>query len=394
MSRMRDFLVGLFTRHLGAKLLALLLAIGLFGFVQSSLTGTQEVARVELRFRLADELRAKFVILTETRTLTGLTITGLRSKVDLLAKALAEKPEVPFTVDQRFLDDYAELPRNLIPITAEIFRDDPRFKDITVGNLPGDLGVAIDELAERLAAVKVAPDTRLTLPPDHNFQGTGKDGQLEIQFAPGSVKLLGPERSFKDPLTVFVSLPRLAEQLSRHQMPGAERGTATIPDVTIRWDEALTDANDVRYVRCFAPELGGEPIPALELRLRLVASCQVMKRKDAADVSMPIVVRYGQPPEFDLQKDWRALANPITKLEFDAGQRVVKVRLPKGLNKPEFTGRLVLVLDVANAKEEFGRLRVPLYLDLRERRGREDLDGLAQVEIEGDTVAEFEKKNE
>ena len=157
MSRIREFLIGLFTKHLGAKLLALLLAVGLFGFVQSSLTGTQEVARVELRFRLADELRAKYVILTETRTLNGLTMTGLRSKVDILAKALAEKPEVPFTVDQRFLDDYANLPENIIPITTEIFRDDPRFKDITVGNLPTELGVEIDELEELVHPATQAP---------------------------------------------------------------------------------------------------------------------------------------------------------------------------------------------------------------------------------------------
>jgi len=83
------------------------------------------------------------------------------------------------------------------------------------------------------------------------------------------------------------------------------------------------------------------------------------------------------------------------------------VRLPAAMKGDDaFLGNLVLVLDVATARdetdfvgvrgpEELGeRLYVPFYLDVRDRNRADDLQSLRQVEIavEDEPVAQFQAK--
>ena len=56
--------IGFFTRHLSTKVLALLLSMGVFLFVQASLMGTQELARLTLDPSLSEELRQSHILLT------------------------------------------------------------------------------------------------------------------------------------------------------------------------------------------------------------------------------------------------------------------------------------------------------------------------------------------
>ena len=61
------------------------------------------------------------------------------------------------------------------------------------------------------------------------------------------------------------------------------------------------------------------------------------------------------------------------------------LRMPKSLADDEdFLGRLVLILNVANAEEDpDGKLlRVPVYLDLKGDRRPQDLERLRRIEID------------
>jgi hypothetical protein len=399
----RDFLVGIFSRHFGVKLLALLLSVGLFGFVQASLTGTQEVRQLKLKFALAEELKSQYVLLTNEIHFSGLTMTGLRSKVDPLAKLYSGNPVVPLTIDQRFLNLYGDGLR--IPVNRALFRDEALFgKDIRVGEelKDGAVAVRLDLLDSREARVDVAPATPRTLKADHPYEGTEKDGRLAFAFNVRNITLIGPASAFLpegDP-AVLVSVPQIDAQLSAYSIPSEGRGEAPLARLDILWRDGNIDPALVKYL-VVRSELGD--LPAEDFQKRLEVSCRVITRKkDHTIPVLPVHIRYPQPPAFDLVADWDSFTPAITTADLQEGvAKNLKVRLPAKLREDkEFLANLVLVLNVGAAPpEEEGRLRVPYYVDLRDRSRGKDLENLAQVAIlgangepEAASFAEFRKK--
>ena len=397
---LRDLFLGIFTRHLGAKLLALLLSVGLFGFVQASLTGTQEIPELNLQFKLGEELENDYVLLSRRFDFKGLKITGMRSKVDPLARVYRGNPVVSLTIDQRFLNLYGNKDKNgdviRIPVDYTLFHDDRLFgKDIAVGTLP-DVSVILDPLVSKKdVRVAISSGVSKVLPPDHEF------GKLALSFNVKSVTLRGPGSAFvasAEP-TVFVSVaPRIEDQLTRFPMPG-EKGTVRLSGVVIQWKEGNIVEGFVPFLHIDAPELSSEPLDPAEFQRRLEVSCDVVKRKAKLTITVPIEIRYPVPRKYDLVDDWVLFPrNPgtMTSSDLKAGvQQQLDVALPASLKgDKDFLGNLALVLDVAAATEdtEAEILKVPFYLDLKDRSREGDLASLAQVDIVPEAVAEFRKE--
>jgi hypothetical protein len=380
----RDLLLGFFTRHLGTKLLALLLSVGLFGFVQSSLTGTQQVRQIKLRFSLADALRKKYVLLTEEIGFTGLTITGRRDKVDPLARLYLREPVNNLAINQKFLDVYGEAHGEgvRIRIDRDLFADDALFgRDVVVGGLPDSVAVVLDKIDERTASVEVAADMPKEITdPKHEYAGS----RLALQFNVKSVTIEGPASAFtSDTAAVLASVKDIEKLLSSVQVQG-ELGEAKLSPVQIQWKGIATER--LGLLRISAPELGGDPMWAREFQQRLVATCQLVKRKVSKSLeAVPIEIRYPLPRTFDLVEDYQVYGLIIDS-DLRAGEiQRLEVRLPVSLSgNKEFLSNLVVVLDVGAATTDPATpesMFVPFYLDLKDRSRQDDVAGLALVEI-------------
>jgi hypothetical protein len=415
---LRNHLLGVFTRHLGAKLLALLLSVGLFGFVQASLRGTQPIRQLKLRLTLAQELKDQYVLLPDdTRrriadsvdvkqdgeavvlTFGGLAITGMRAKVDPMARLYRRDAVNPLAIDQRFLNVYGEDYREggkRIRIDRDLFADDALFgKDIVVDGLPDDVAVTLDRIEERTARVEVAPEMPTAIgKPNHEFEG-----RIALTFNVKSVRIDGPASAFTAPEPVAqVSVKDIEDELSKVQIQG-ERGTARLSPDEIRWKGVATDLLPLLRIR--ANEMGGDPMSVREFQQRLVASCEVTRRKRPKSLpEVPIEIRYLLPPPFDLVKDWEVFTVFVDRDLQEGRMQHLGVRLPASLaENPDFLGNLVVVLNVAAAKADPTTpdlMFVPFYLDLKDRSRKEDVAGLALVEIDPatipDPVAQFRKR--
>ena len=396
----RNALLGIFTRHLTTKLLALLLSVGLFGSVQASLTATLPIRKITLHFNLADTLREKYVLLEDESDFADLTITGMRAKVDPLARLYRANPGVNLAIDQRFLnvygEDYGEGKR--IRIDLDLFADDALFgRDIALGGLPDNKVVVLDRIDTKTARVEIAPDMpKEIVDPKHEYAGS----KLALSFNVKSVTIEGPASAFAGDPAVLVSVPDIVNKLARVQVPG-ESGEAKLSPVEIRWKGIATER--LGLLRISAAELGGDPMWVREFQQRLVATCQLTKRKLSKTLeAVPIEIRHPLPRAFDLVERYQVFSTFIdSDLKFGRMQQL-EVRLPVSLSgNKDFLSNLVVVLDVgaATADATTPVMFVPFYLDLKDRNREDDVIGLALVEIDekirregGKPVAEFREK--
>jgi hypothetical protein len=396
MKGLTDFLIGVFTRHPGAKILALLLSAGLFGFVHASLTGTQEIPRLELTFTLADELRLKSVLLTPRIPFLNVTITGTRAKVDPLARQLRDDPVVKFTIDRRFLDEYADpQDKTRIPITAQLLRDDPRFgADIKVDLPPGGV-VLVDALVQRTARLEISRNTPRVLPPDHPYEGTLKDGALAITLnVKGDVTLSGPESAFPGEGTLALPVSVPIKELARAQIQG-ESGSHPLTGLTVEWQEArinLTKSDTkvtlLEHLRV-SSDLGQDFLPD-SFQRRLEALVQIRTRRVEHKMTLPVQIRYAQPPQYDL-KEWTLFKPPAPEVA-TGSVKAWSLQLPVTLSRDQdFLKNLVLVLNVGAADNEGEKtLLVPVYLDLIDRERGRDLQNLDLVGFSPDQPVTWE----
>ncbi len=382
---LRDILLGIFTRHLGTKVLALLLSLGLFGFVQASLTASREIRQLTLHFNLVGDVREEYVLLTDELVFRGLTITGETSKVDPLARLYKGNPVVNLAIDQRFLNVYGEdyLDGKRIRIDLDLFADDALFgRDVTVGRLPDGVAVVADKIDTRTARVEAAPDVPAAITdPNHEYAGT----KLALEFNVKSVTIEGPTSAFTTEDPVVLASPKdIVNELSKVQVRG-DRGEARLASVDVRWNGIA--AARLPLLRIEAPELGGGWMSVAEFQQRLVATCAVTKRKVPKSLKdVPIQIRYPTPRLFDLVEHYQVFSSTFLDSDLEEGKlQRLEVRLPVSLSENEaFRDNLVVVLDVAAAALDdtaADTMLVPFYLDLKDRSREDDVAGLGLVEI-------------
>jgi hypothetical protein len=380
---LRAFVLGLFTRHLGTKLLALLLSVGLFSFVQFSQTGTREVPELELIVTLDVELRDRYVLLTPRLRLEDLEISGLRRQVNDLGRRHLQAP-LPVEINERFLRLHRE---GLdIPVNSDFFRDEALWgKDIKVSGLPRNLKIELDELESRKnVIVSVAAETNRVLPDTHRYQGTLEGDALDISVNKSQVTLHGPKRVFGEIPKIILRLPDLARVLGGLETT-KEQAELEVVDFSVDWAAGDIDPDYVEHLLISGPEPGAQLRTARNFRTALNVFCTVVVRKVEKKVSIPIETRVG---EGDLNiDDWVSSGRLILKAAVRTRRaEAFGLRMPKSLaDDEEFLGRLVLILNVAGAqKESDAELRVPVYLDLKGDRRPQDLERLQRIEIDAE----------
>lgn len=400
----RGLFIGFFTRHITTKFLALLLSIGLFGFVQASLTATLEITEITLVPTLAEESRNDYFLLTGNFVVNRLTIRGEQSKVEALAR-LAKSTHLRLPIGPRILSVYGKPQPNgaiEVPIDPELFRDDVLFgKDVTVERMESARSIVVAPREDRIARVEVAA----------SLQGvTHVDYEDRLTFAPNwtSVTIRGPKNAFDmKPPRIVVSVRGIADRISQSQIQG-ERGTLSFGEgvCEVEWRDGDINPDLVSFLR-ITPDRG-DPLPASEFRQKLSVSCVATKRKETITLAeIPLQIRYAMPQRFNLL-DHYGVFPPFSGAEMEDGsvKGRLKVRLPAAMRDDQaFLNNLVLVLDVAHASDgadpvgsrgldELGeRLEIPYFLDVRDRSRAEDVRRLEQVALvaEDGAVAEFSK---
>ncbi|HEX5139251.1 MAG TPA: hypothetical protein VFY93_19945 [Planctomycetota bacterium] len=381
MSWLRDLFIGFFTRHITTKLLALLLSIGLFLFVQASLTGTQEIAKVELIPALAEDTRATYILLTSSVTVTDITIRGELSKIEPLARFYKSNNSVRLPIDLRILNG-TKRPDGVfeIPIDATLFRE-VFGKDATVERLTVTDSIKVSTLEERTGRVDVAPElAKLT---HEDYEGT-------LTFVPNirSVSVRGPSVAFppdKDKELRFVVGVKgnIGDRISTNPLPG-DTGVLSFGGglCEIRWQDCNVRAEYKDFVR-ITPD-GGTSMAASDFQRALTVSCTdaTKKKVPVALEKLPIVVLYALSETINL--DEYQVYPPLSDKDLNEGTvALLDVRMPAALASDEaFRENLVVILDLAAATTEpSGVLKVPYHLGLKDRTRDDDVEKLAQVAI-------------
>jgi len=373
---LRGFVLGLFTRHLGTKLLALLLSVGLFSFVQFSQMETREVPELDLVVTLDVELQDRFVLLTPRLRVEDLEISGLRSRVNVLARQHLQAP-LPVEINERFLRLHRD---GLdIPVNSDFFRDEALWgKDIKVSGLSGDRKIELDDLVEKRVIVTIDSETNRVLPENHRYQGTLEGDALDLSVNINQVTVRGPRRAFgKDP-KIVLELPDLAQVLGGFNT-AKEQAEA---EVGFKVDWTSGDIDDRYTENLLFSERGQQLMTARTFQGALKVLCTVVVRKTNKEVSIPIEVRAGKG-SVDIDR-WEPSGKPILTSEFqERWARNFPLRMPKSLaDDADFLARLVLIFNVAGTTpNDAGTLRVPLYLDLKGDRRPQDLERLRRIEI-------------
>jgi hypothetical protein len=373
---LRAFVLGLFTRHLGTKLLALLLSVGLFSFVQFSQMETREVPELDLVVTLDVELQDRFVLLTPRLRVEDLEISGLRSRVNVLARQHLQAP-LPVEINERFLRLHRD---GLdIPVNSDFFRDEALWgKDIKVSGLSGDRKIEIDDLVEKRVIVTIDPETNRVLPENHRYQGTLEGDALDLSVNINQVTVRGPRRAFGEDPKIVLELPDLAQVLGGFNT-AKEQAQA---EVGFKVDWTSGDIDDRYTENLLISERGQQLMTARTFQGALKVFCTVVVRKTNQEVSIPIEVRAGKG-SVDIDK-WEPSGKPILTSEFqERWARNFPLRMPKSLaDDADFLARLVLIFNVAGTTpNDAGTLRVPIYLDLKGDRRPQDLERLRRIEI-------------
>jgi len=395
---LREFFVGLFTRHVGNKILALLLSLGLFGFVQASVSATKEIQRLRLDFVLAEELRIppdparpQYMLTTSQMIFAGLTISGQQSKIEPLAKTNT----LSLLIDQRILNVYGRPDEYgiAIPITPELFRDEALFgKDVRVGLSDLNAKLVVNSVDTRTVRADVVPALQ-------NVTYIDYEGKLAFTLNVKQVTIKGPRGAFEstDP-RIVVTVPKIEDKIAKVQVPG-ESGTLKLAGVCeIQWEAGGIKPALKDYLRLTSEEFGNEAMTASRFQERLEVSCAVKKRKKELKLkNVPIEIVYPVQKELDLAKDYSALP-PFSDSDLSNGYTPeLAVRLPATLEgNKEFLSNLVIVLDAASAEEDLNdRIKVPYRLGLKNWRIPGHRESLLQVDLVtagAEPVANFSKR--
>jgi len=376
---MSDFLLGLFTRHVRTKVLALLLAIGLFSFVQITQSTTRTIPYMVLQFRLDSDLAKTYSLIKGKVELKDVEVQGLRAIVDPLVKEWASKPEKELIITRSFLGRHADDSELRIPIDRDFFKDDALFgKDVEATKLPDGQAAVLDVLETRRLRVEVDPALVLKLPPESPYQGTGTDDRLQLETVK-DVSVTGPKSAFAENARVIYTIDTLVQQIAAFKTQ-LDQAPVTLGNVRILWSEGGINVEylDVRI----------EGKTPAEFKRGLVVTCQVVKRKETKPfATFPIVVRSSR--EFNLA-DWTPQTSSFgvvvssRVLEEGSVENLV-LRMPKALaEKKALTDNLVLEVNLTAARKEEGtnRLIVPVFLSLKDMTKEQDRDDLRLIEID------------
>ncbi|MHC4338961.1 MAG: hypothetical protein ACYSX0_01930, partial [Planctomycetota bacterium] len=168
-----SFILGLFTRHLGTKAMALLLAFVVYVIVLEQLSGTRELERLTLVFELGEELQDEYVLLDRVLVLENLKLHGPRKTLDPQANLLGQADERLLNLNADELQPYMD--NKIIIVDEDFFRAmEIVGADIVVSNLPNTAFIRFDRLTGASLTLALADGMKenLTVEPDNEWEGT------------------------------------------------------------------------------------------------------------------------------------------------------------------------------------------------------------------------------
>lgn len=404
MRALGDWLLGLFTRHLATKILSLILAVVLLGFVQKNLSGDRQLRAVVLNFRLGSDIEATHVLLTPRVQLRGLRITGLRSRVDAVAQRFTLANEVAIILDREFLRataGYQEGQRVVLRIDREFFRIHPAVLGEGVDlstEVESPPTVEVDTSESRLFEVVADPATpseRLVPAADGPFTPPAGARAVAIRFDPPQVLLRGPRSYLPQakpdgpPSPLYVEVPDLSKRSDLRE------GENSIPVDRIDWTMSGVNAEGLAFLqlgrpgRSTAETLGVRALFSLEAR-------NVVEEIPELPFQMRGFDLLAETPSILERYEIRAsgLANFETADLAKGICRRVKVEMSRTLQarRNELRERLVLVVDLENRRQTEGDFDAPVYLDVRDARDPEARRILQAVRLAGKAELNFTRK--
>ncbi|MHC4222642.1 MAG: YbbR-like domain-containing protein [Planctomycetota bacterium] len=365
-----SFILGLFTRHLGTKAMALLLAFVVYVIVLEQLSGTRELERLTLVFELGEELQDEYVLLDRVLVLENLKLHGPRKTLDPQANLLGQADERLLNLNADELQPYMD--NKIIIVDEDFFRAmEIVGADIVVSNLPNTAFIRFDRLTGASLTLALADGMKenLTVEPDNEWEGTLQGGRLiDYRIVPSSLELRGPASYIKTRGgTLEVDIGKVDDFLRRYKGNGEPR----IPVTGFNWAKAKISAAGLAHLWVLD---GATPVNELKVFLEF----DVVPRRKEFKIDLPIHYNVGKEGMQFLKDNYECIG-PRGPIRFDqsafedavCGDFVLEV---EAALKPEELKTLILVLDVANRRQEGEDLVIPVRL-----RAAPDL--LARVRI-------------
>jgi len=368
---MSRFLIGLFTHHVVTKIVSLLLAIVLFVFVQQSISETQRIERLTIRFELTPELDKQWVLLENEVVIKDLSVSGLRESLTREMSALRSKEGFRFkmTIDGKFLGRHP--PENGIVIDAALCRQEdipwPLGQDfeLRIENPPT---LAIEGRKEIAMRPRLSEEMkeRLKLPEGYKFELTGPvvfNEPRAIAFS-GPASAL-PEGADDSILDLFVKIDPLKQALDKVESEQQARDPLFVAGID--WEKSGFKIDQLRYVRVEQPS----DVSMKTLAGALSYTCSVETRRVPLVLTIPL--QYKTAADSITQRSILADEYTFTgaagiiapKPTIDA-YRTVAIDLevtPRWLDhKDELAGYLALLVDLTAGKKGDPLIAAPISL--------------------------------
>jgi len=350
-----QFVRGLLTGHFVSKVVSLLLAIVLFVFVQQSISDTQTIDELTIRFELAPSEQAGWVLNNSTVVLKNLRVSGLRKHLAVEIGSLRrDEFIVTKIVTKRFIEKYRGEREVPIRIDAELLRAE---------NIPWEFGedfqlelkhpgiLDIERRRERTFRPTLSPEQQSFLTLDESSQFRAADGGLEVQLewvqpsgepittiSISGPKSLLPERvqGSDEALPLYVKIQRLSETLRDLTLLQAR---APIRIVQIDWGASGIRNPNRLYVQAPIAE-STDSLSSQTLNFR----CDLRLRPSKLEVTLPLTFSIPAPGEGVLTME--AIARDFTI----SGRIKGALGIPKGDAITTWTRVVRLELKVTDAR--------------------------------------------
>jgi hypothetical protein len=354
-----SFLVGLFTRHLGTKLMALLLGFVVYVIVLEQLSGTRELERLTLVFELGEELQDEFVLLDRVLVLENLRLHGPRKTLDPQANLLGQADERLLNLNADELQPYMD--NRIIIVDEDFFRAmEIVGGDIAVSNIPDTAFIRFDRLVGASFTLALADGMKenLTVESDNEWEGTLQGGRLiDYRLDPPSLELRGPFR-FLPPRsgTLEVDIGKVDEFLrTRYKGNGKPRMEVT----AFNWSKAKIREEGLSHLWVLE---GATPVS----EQRVFLEFDVVPRRTVIKMDLPIHYNVGKEG-MQFLRDKYEFIRPQGPVRFDQSAfedavcRDFELEVEAALTAEDLKP-LILVLDVANRRQEGEDLLIPVRL--------------------------------
>lgn len=289
---MMSAVLGIFTRHVVTKFVALMLAIVLFVFTQQGISDTQLIKQVTIHFELSKAANKTWVLLKEDVVLRDMTVQGLR---DTLTREIAGLRGLDFrktlVIDEEFLRRHS---------TGQPIVMDAAFCETEEipWKLDRDFRLVVHEPTTLQIARRVNRTFRpvmteetlalLDLPENYKFRGRGGAARPTFEWVGATViavtgpeDALPPENEDKSTLPLYILIRPLTELLQGADTLAEARDT--LPIDGIDWERSGFKSKLINHVVIERPSSS-----RIALRNEIWIRCDLEEQRVALSLKLSI----------------------------------------------------------------------------------------------------------